>query len=176
MKILDIDQNKKIIISPEALGLAFFKVLWSRDKTKEKENAYKDIQYVYYFSDFNSPFFNNPPDQRDGLIKKYIFGDDDYKADDEVLLAIKSYEEITKTPAMEMLDAVTIVIDKMKDYFKAVDLSSGENEINKVQAAVINMPKMIAAVNEAKEACRKESLGSTKIRGGATKGLFEDKG
>jgi len=175
MKILDIDDNQKIIISPEALGLAFFKVLWSRDKTKEKSKAYRDIQYVYYYSDFNSPFFNNPPDQRDGLIKQYIFEDDAYTVDKEVTEAIKAYEALTKTPAMEMLDAVTIVIDKMKDYFKGVNLKDGEDEIDKVQRAIINMPKMIAAVNEAKEACRKESLGSTKVRGGAHVGMFEDK-
>ena len=175
MKILDLDQNKKIIISPEALGLTFFKVLWSRDKTKDKENAYRDIQYVYYFSDLNSPFFKNPPDQRDGLIKEYVFGDTSYKVDKEVEAAIVAYKELNTTPAMEMLNAVTIVISKMKDYFESVDLSNGESEINKVQNAVINMPKMIAAVNEAKEACRKESLGTTRVRGGAQVGLFEDK-
>lgn len=175
MKILDLDSNHKLIISPEALGLTFFKVLWSRDKTKEKSKAYKDIQYVYYFSDFNSPFYSNPPDQRDGLIKQYIFEDNAYTVDKEVTEAIKAYEALTKTPAMEMLDAVTIVIDKMKDYFKGVNLTTGDDEIDKVQRAIINMPKMIAAVNEAKEACRKESLGSTKVRGGANVGMFEDK-
>lgn len=173
MRILDLDDNNKIIISPEALGLAFFKGLWSRDKSKDKEKAYMDISYVFYFSDFNSPFFNNPPDQRDGLIKKFVFKDDSYKADKEVLEAIKAYEEINKTPAMEMLEAVMIAIDKMKTYFKTVDYEN--DDPNKVSRLITDMPKMIAAVNEAKEACRKESLGSIKVRGSATVGLFENK-
>lgn len=175
MKILDLDSNHKLIISPEALGLTFFKGLWSRDKSKTKEIAYKDISYVYYYSDFNSPFFDNPPDQREGLIKKHILNDDTYKVDKDVLNAIEEYKKLCRTPAMEMLEAASIAIDRMKHYFSNVDFKNGEDEIDKVQRAIINMPKMISSINDAKKACIKESTGNSKVRGDAKVSMFEDK-
>ena len=48
MRILDI-KNGKLEITPEALGLKYFKTLWDRDKSKDKTKAYNDILYVYYY-------------------------------------------------------------------------------------------------------------------------------
>jgi hypothetical protein len=174
MRILELEDNI-LKISPEALGLSFFNKLWSKDKSKDKSKAYKDICYVFYYTDFNSPFFKDPPDQREGLIKRYIIADEKFNVDNDIKEAIKGYEEVTKTPAMKMLESVTIAMDKMDNYFKTVKFEGGDDEIDKVQKAIINMPKMIAAVNEAKEACRKETIGSTRVRGNATVGMFEDK-
>ncbi len=172
MKILELKDNK-IILSPEALGLTFFKALWSRDKSKDKTQAYKDISYVFYFTDFNSPFYSYSADQRDGLIKQYVVEDKDFKVDKEINEAIKCYGELNITPAMRMLSAAFIAIDKMEDYFKDVDYA--EDDIDKVQKCIIAMPKLVTALNEANELCRKETTGTTKVRGNATVGMFEDK-
>ena len=39
MKLLKLENNNLCSITPEALGLQAFKILWDRDKTKTKERA-----------------------------------------------------------------------------------------------------------------------------------------
>lgn len=172
MKILELN-NDRVSISAEALGLSFFKTLWNRDKSKGKEKAYNDIAYVYYYCDFNSTFFAYPPDEREKLIKEYIIGDKNFTVDKEVQTAIKGYEELNTTPAMKMLESVTIAISKMDSYFRTVDYQ--EVDIDKVGKFIERLPKLTEALNQAKDICRKETVGSTRVRGNASVGLFEDK-
>lgn len=172
MRVIELQDNI-IKISPEALGLAFFKVLWSRDKSKNKEQAYKDISYVYYFSDFNSPFYIHPPDQREGLIKQYVFNDLKFKVDKEIEEAIKAYEELNKTPSMRMLEATIIAIHKMEAYLRKVNYD--EVDIDKIAKFIERLPMLQNSVNTAIEICKKEVVGNTKVRGNASVGMFEDK-
>lgn len=171
MRIIELQDNI-IKISPEAIGLAFFKILWSRDKSKDKSKAYKDISYVYYFSDFNSPFYIHPPDQREGLIKLYVFNDSTFKVDKEIEQAIVAYEELNKTPSMRMLEATIIAINKMDSYLRKVDYDN--DDIDKVGKFIERLPMLMNSVNTAMEICKKETVGSTKVRGNATIGMFEE--
>ncbi len=173
MKILELN-NDRVSISAEALGLLFFKDLWSRDKSKNKEKAYNDIAYVFYYSDFNSPLYQYPPDERDKMIREYIVTDKSFKVDELVQKAIKGYEAINTTPSMRMLESVQIAISKMENYFKNVNYE--EVDIDKVGKFIERLPKLIESVNQASEICRKESITSTKVRGNASVGLFENNG
>ena len=75
---------------------------------------------------------------------------------------------------MRMLDAINSAIFKMDAYFKDVDFSMDGTEIDKVQKAVMNMPKMMQSVNESKEICKKEQASSERVRGNAELNMFED--
>ena len=48
--------NGVLQIQPEAYALEPFKVLWTRDKTKNKDNAIKELSFVYFMVDFTSDF------------------------------------------------------------------------------------------------------------------------
>lgn len=172
MKILELN-NDRVTISAEALGLTFFKTLWSRDKSKNKEKAYNDIAYVFYYCDFNSPFSALPPDDRAKTIKQFVIGDTKFVVDKEIELAIEGYKELNTTPAMKMLEAVQIAISKMENYFRTVDYA--EEDIDKVGKFIERLPKLIESVNQASEICKKEQIGSTKVRGNMKTSLFEDK-
>lgn len=172
MKILEL-HNDRVTISAEALGLVFFKTLWSRDKSKNKEKAYNDIAYVFYFCDFNSPFFIYPPDERTKQIKEYVLGDKNFKVDKEIEDAIEGYSNLNTTPSMRMLESVQIAISKMEGYFKDVDYT--EVDIDKVGKFIERLPKLMESVNQAAEICKKEVSTGTRVRGNASVGLFEDK-
>lgn len=172
MKILELN-NDRVIISAEALGLTFFKTLWSRDKTKNKEKAYNDIAYVFYYADFNSPFFQYPPDERSKVIKQFVIGNEKFVVDKEIESAIESYKELNTTPSMRMLESVQIAISKMENYFRTVNYA--EEDIDKVGKFIERLPKLVESVNQASEICRKEQVGSTKVRGNMKTSLFEDK-
>lgn len=172
MKILELN-NDRVTISSEALGLLFFKNLWNRDKGKNKEKAYNDIAYVFYYCDFNSPFFAYPPEERSKMIKQYIIGDDKFKIDKEIEIAIEEYTKLNTTPSMRMLESVNIAISKMDNYFRTVDYAN--EDIDKVGKFIERLPKLVESVNQAVAICRKETVGTTKVRGDMKTGLFEDK-
>ena len=178
-KILDLKDNK-IIISSEALGISFFKELWDNDKSKDKVIALDNFKYLYYFADFDSPYFKYLEEDRHNQIIKYCISNKEFKVTNELNLAIKEYKKLNITPSMEMLEAATSTIHKMKDYFKTVDFTKlnddGDEKYNieKIQNAIIKMPKLMEALNQAKEICLKEQTSSTKVRGNAVVGKYED--
>lgn len=167
MRILDI-KNGKLEITPEALGLKYFKTLWTRDKSKDKTKAYNDILYVYYYCDFKSPFFKYPPEEREILIKEEVLNSKDYKIDKDVLSAIDGYSEISKTPIMKMLEGASVAIYNMRNHL--VDKNIDPDTAQKI---IINLPKMIAALNEANEAAQRELSAQSRVRGNQQISLLE---
>jgi len=167
-KILDIEDGK-LVITPEALGISFFKALWSRDKTTTKTKAYKDILYVYYYCDFRSPYFAYPPDQREALIKEDVICDTAFKVDKEVTLAIDGYNKLNKTPMMKFLEDASMAVFAMGTYLKDPD-----SDPEKMQKLMINLPKMVASVNEALALAQKEQAGTNRVRGDQQISLLEE--
>ncbi len=171
IKIIDL-KDSKIIIAPECLAIEPFKSIWEKDKTKEKTTAYNAIQYVWYFASFKSPFFQHNDADRHKLIIDHIIRDDKFKVTKEVQEAIEVFEKINTTPAMKLFRAVQESISKMEAFFKGATYD--EDSIDKIQKAIINMPKMQEAVQSALDNCNKENASKDSIRGAATLGLFEN--
>ncbi len=177
-KLLDIKEGK-IIISPEALGLSFFKEIWFKDKSTDKSKATNDIKYVYYYSDFNSPYFIYSELDRVNYVKEFVVGKD-YKPSKEVLVAIEHYRELNTTPGMRLLQAAYIAVAQTEKYLKNVDYTKMDDsgrflyDVTKVTNMIINMPKLQEALNQAKDICLKEQSSTTKVRGGKDVSLFED--
>lgn len=172
-KIFDLKDNQ-VIVKPESLLIYPFSSIWKRDKSKTKEVAYKEIKYIWFFSDFDSPYFEYEDSEKALLIKEQVLEDTKYKPDSLILEAIEAYKKLNLTPSMRMLDAINSAIFKMDAYFKDVDFSMDGTEIDKVQKAVMNMPKMMQSVNESKEICKKEQASSERVRGNAELNMFED--
>tara|TARA_R110000868_G_scaffold380468_2_gene646488 strand:+ start:207 stop:725 length:519 start_codon:yes stop_codon:yes gene_type:complete len=171
MKLLTIDSNGKLEIIPELLGISPFSEIWSLDKTKTKEEAYKNCKYIWFFADYDSPYFQYSEEDRHKYIITDVIKDAKYKPSKEVEKGIVKYTQLNTTPAMKLLESAYGAIFKMDDYFKNVDFA--EDDIDKVTRSIIAMPKMIAAINEAKELCKKEQSSGIKVRGGASTGLYE---
>ena len=54
-RLLDIDKNNNVIITPEALMIEAFGNLWKRDKTKDKSMYIKEVGVIYYLADPKGP-------------------------------------------------------------------------------------------------------------------------
>ena len=171
MKIIDlVDGN--IVITPEALCISPFSELWQKDKSKGKALAINQIKYIWFYSDFNSPYFQHPESDRHNLVLMDVIRDKSFELTKEVKEGIDKYKQLTDSPAIKAVESAFIFINKIQDYFKTVDLH--EVDATKVSALFSNMPKIVAALNEAKKAAYAEETSSTKIRGGATLGQFEN--
>ena len=171
-KILDIIDGK-LILTPECLCISPFSEIWSKDKSKDKVQANNKIKYVWFFSDFNSPYYQHPESDRERMIISDVLKDKNFKVDKGLKEAIKKYKELNSSPAIEAVDAAYSFMRKIQQFFKDVDLS----EVNNPKAITdifSNMPKMVEALNQTKKAATEEQTSGTKVRGQATLGMFED--
>lgn len=183
MKIFDLIDNR-VEITSHALLIDPFSEIWKKDKSKDKLGAFRDITYIWFFVDFNSPYFSYPEKEKEILIKENVIEDKAYKVTDLVKKGIEAYRSLCTSPSLEMLEASQNVVHKMKDYFNSVDFMETQTnkqgieeptfDIDKISKAVTNMPKLMESLNQAREICKKEQSNSDKVRGNKDVGNFED--
>ena len=94
MRIIDLIEGN-IVISPEALCISPFSELWQKDKSKGKALATRQIKYIWFYSDFNSPYFQDPESDRHNLILMDVIKDKDFEVTEEVKEGIKKYKQLT---------------------------------------------------------------------------------
>lgn len=170
-KIIDL-KDGKVIIAPECLVIEPFKSVWEKDKTKEKSDAFNIIQYVWFYSAFKSPFFAHSNEDRHKLITESILKDPKFKVTKELEACIEMFEKINTTVAMKLFRSAQESVVRMEKFFREVEYT--EDNVAKIQKAIIDMPKMQEAVQKAFENCMKEQSSGDKVRGNATLGLFEN--
>lgn len=171
IKIIDL-KDGKIIVAPECLVIEPFKSVYENDKSKNKVESFKVMQYVWFYSAFKSPFFQHSSADRHKLITELIIKDKKFVVTEQIKECIAVFEKIFTTPAMKLFRSVQESIVKMEEFFKNVDYN--EDTVTKIQKAVIDMPKMQEAIQSAFDNCMKEQSTGDKIRGNATLGLFEN--
>lgn len=170
-KILDL-KDGKIVISPECLAITPFKELWESDISKTKSLATNKIKYVWFYSDYSSPYFQQPEEVRQKMIILDVIRDKDFKVTKDIKDCIAKYKELSSTPAIRMVESANILAGKMESYFKDVDLAAVD--VKKVTDIFINMPKIVSSLKEAEKKCMEEVNNGVKVRGNASIGMFED--
>lgn len=170
-KIFDLVDNK-VVVKPESLLIYPFSEIWARDKSKDKLKAFKEITYIWFYTDFDSVVYDYEESNKHKTICEDIIVDKSFKPDTLVTKGIEVYKKLSTTPTMEMLEAQIKVIHKMKLYFEDIDFT--EDDIDKVTKAIINVPKLMEAINQAKEICRKEQQTGERVIGNKTQSMFEN--
>ena len=75
MKLFDL-KARIVVVSPEALLIPEFKDLWDRDKSKDKLKAHRELSYVYFISDYKSPYRSSlTEDKLHGVVAKDFMKD-----------------------------------------------------------------------------------------------------
>ena len=172
MRILDLKDNK-LTITPELLGISPFKELWEKDKTKDKEKATAQFKYIWYTSDYGSPYFKYVDKDRHEAVCVDVLKNKKYKVSSDLQAAVEKYKEITKSPAISAVEAAFAFIHNLETFFKTVDI--GELKSPKtITDMFASMPKVVASLNDAKAAAEKEQHQGVKVRGNHTVGLFEN--
>ena len=143
MKILSFKDNK-VIISPEIVSISPFKEIWDKDKSKEKGKATAKLKYLWFYIDYESPYFKYPEKEKHEKITKDVLKDTEFKVDKELEEAIEKYKEIHYTPAIETVDAAMAFVKQIQKWFKTVDLDEVRNA-KQVTDIFKDMPKIIAS-------------------------------
>ena len=179
-------KNNSIHFSPEALLIPEFKALWNRDKFtgRMKVAATEELAYVYFMTDYQSPYMVYPEDERATVVKKeQVLSRPRWKPDAAVKLAIEKYERLQQTPSLRLLKAVQGTLDKMTVSFeninfdpKAVD-GDGKKlpvaDMNKTLDSTGKISKALSAISELQKKVKSEQNVEATIRGGGIVGDYE---
>ena len=132
-------ENDILTIDPMAYSLVPFKVIWDRDKTKSKKNAFAEMSYVFFMTDYKSDFSDIlDDDDRSVEVIKVLDLKKGWKPDLKISDAIEFYKQRKDGIAMRMLGSAKILASKIEKYCRTVDL----NEKNEKGAYVHNVKQI----------------------------------
>lgn len=159
-----------------------FKKIIAKDNDRQKRNAFKYLAFVYLYSDFRSPFFNEPSDRKVAAIKRELLIDDSWSLenDNDVLEAIAKYEVLTETPIIRLLKKARNTIEKIEVYFDQVDFTERNDKTNalvftpkEVLNAISEIADAHAGLARLEEEIKKDKSSKSRVQGGGSVGTFE---
>ena len=185
------EDNFQVVINPEAKLIPEFKKIITNDKDRKKRNAQKHFAYIYFMCDYRSPYSIYPEGERNQRLLKDLHIDDKCPITQFVRNGMDKYNELQRTPAITNLKAIkeglltsSKVINAMNEKISiALDLIDGDEEgdvgnimkdVTKLLEVSEKIPKAIDTINALEEKVKKEQANEAQIRGGGTKGMFED--
>lgn len=154
-------ENHAIVIDPALLPIPEFKVLWDRDKDKNKANAYKELCFVYYVADYKSPYNNIEEELREDRVKEDYIRDEDWKADAYVLDAIEKYKMLQETPTMRLLQSAKVATAKLASYFREASPEDKQYTSN-----LDKLGKIVESIDKLEQKVKLEQASDVRIRGG----------
>jgi hypothetical protein len=190
------EKDGKVILSTELKLVPEFKRVITADKDIAKRGALKTFTYIYFMYDYRSPY-NQALALEDRRIKvctdlQLASG---WKEDLLTKEAISKYMEFLNTASLQMLialreglftarEAVEMLTFQLQGQISLAKNAGSASEIDpmdKVMSLIDNLfkvsdklPKMLDTLTSLEERVKTEQSNTSKIRGGGTKGLFED--
>tara|TARA_R110000765_G_scaffold391947_1_gene484972 strand:+ start:744 stop:1268 length:525 start_codon:yes stop_codon:yes gene_type:complete len=152
--------------SPYALSLDEFSIVAKR------KNGMKELAYVYYMCNHNSPFYVYDHGERDKQVKDALFKDSKWKPDPKLKACMDVYNELSETSAVKLLKAAKTSIAKLEKYLRFIDLTSLDDNGKPIYTAkdlIYNLEKMgkvVEGLSKLEELVRKEEKVGNKNRGG----------
>jgi hypothetical protein len=174
MNLFTVD-NQRVTFSPEALTVKEFKALWERDTSKHKELATEELSYVFYMTDYRSAYLAYDVEARENKIINDVITKKGWKPDEKIKTAIEKYSELQETPSMGLLKDAETALDKIRYYFKNVDVTQDlEGSITKTLIAnVEKLGGVIKGLSSLRELVDREVSENKRVRGSGTLALRE---
>ena len=170
MKLLSnrIEDGLVVQISPLTLEIGEFKALIKRDRGstgdsqgRKKLQAKRDLAFVYFFSDLESPYTSYAEDAREEHLGRDLGYPEGWnlEGDEQLASAVEKYIEINRSIHERLLAAAYTGVFKLIDYFEEVDLKKMDSMKRPVYSAkdLIANLKGLGPVVENLEKLREEA-------------------
>lgn len=182
MNLFEFEKDKfEVTFSPMILNIPVFKKVIDRDKTKWKELARKEIQFVYLYADLKSDYmYIIDKQERYEEIKKDLELPKTWKIDPDLEKVISFYEEHSKTVNSAMYEAAQIAADAVNDVCRnaKTHIASAEDPIaaaQKVTGILEKIPKTMANLSAAyHELIKEQKVTEGRSKGSRNFNMFED--
>lgn len=180
-----------VVVDPELRVIKEFRELIAEDKDRTKKNATDWFAYIYHMCDYKSPYQMYDEKERHIRVLKDLKMEPGFKHSTRMKAAIKKYRELQITPAVRSLMTTREALQAAERGIKALnrkideyltvdddDMSDGTVEaiklIEKLMKISAELPNVVKVVGDLEERVKQEQTAETKLRGGGSKGLFED--
>jgi len=182
MELFRIENGLAVLDNPGVAMVKEFKTIITKDTDRNKRNAFRSLAFVYLYSDYRSPFFNEPSERKVNAIKRELSIPDSWELDKDIAVmeAIAKYEILTETPIIRLLKKARQTIEKIEVYFDEVDFTERNDKTNalvftprEVFNAIAEIGDAHAGLNKLEEEIRKERGSKSRVQGGGSVGMFE---
>ena len=179
-----------VTVDPELRVIKEFRDLIAEDKDRTKKNATDWFAYIYHMVDYKSPYQMYDEKERHIRVLKDLKMEPGFKTTTRMKAAIKKYRELQVTPAVRSLVTTREALQAAERGIKALNrkidelLVADDDEfdgtadaiklIEKLMKIASELPNVVKVVGDLEERVKQEQTAETKLRGGGSKGLFED--
>lgn len=168
-------EGYKITISEEAFSLKPFRMIWNRDRSKNKEKAMLELSYIYFMVDPRSDYqYLVDEDARSEAIKEAEGFADKWQPDKLVKEAMEFYATFKPASAL-LLEDTRLMVDKFRQKMRDIDFEElTVKELKEVGALIKQIPGLVKDLDDAEKALAAEIQSQAKMRGQGQKTIFED--
>lgn len=165
----------EVVIEPEALLLAPFKAVYTRDRNRNKSMAKQELAYIYFMGDPRSDYqYLIDEEVRSNEIIKGLGMPPKWKPDAVVKRALTFYESF-KPISAGLLEDTRLFVNKYREKLRELDFEELEvKELKEIGAIIKQIPQLARDIDEAERTLNKDIISETKARGSQTKSLLED--
>lgn len=172
MKLIEFD-GVEFKIADEALLVRPIRELFEKDKSKKKEEFWKQISYLWFMCDPRSSYmYLVNEDERAKEIKKQEGLGDDWQPSQLLVDAMNIYRSQTITTSAILLEGMRKGIDKLSAFLGETTFS--EKTVASMTSALKQIPELAKALSDAEHALAKDFATDDKARGTAVKAIGED--
>lgn len=171
----------RVTFTPEFLAVPEFRVIWDRDKTKNKAKATKQLSFIAFLCDNSpiNPYMGYSEDLREEVLKEDFIGDTKWEPDVEVLAGIKKLYQLFQSPSSRLLAGALVAADQLAKWFKSIDFKQMDDNGKPIYSArelssnLASVGNIIKSLKQLEKQVRQEQLDDSTARGGAEIGIFE---
>ena len=179
-KLFDIIEGK-VVINADELSIPVFKKIYESDKSKGKKDSFDKISYIIFMYKWDSPYMSYIDEEvRDRIVKKDVFGKEDYKLDDLIIQAVQRYRDFQHTFSLQFLEQNVEGAKKLMNFYKRIDWDEVDKSGKPIYSSrdlAANLEKaggILKSLESLKEQVRREELEISRVKGGNVVDLYED--
>ena len=171
-------EDYQIKIADEALLVKPIRKLWNQDRSKGKEQFYKQMS-ILFFTYNPASNYSYIVDEKERMKEVQLQeGIRDFKPSADFKAAVEVYKKLVKTPSSELLEDTRLIIEKMRQALKSIDFTSLDdkdsvNAVKTVATVVEKIPKLVRDLTEAEKAVAKEQEEQNNARGNQELTIFD---
>ena len=180
MKLIEFD-GMEFKIADEALLIRPIRELFQKDKSKSKEEFWKQISYLWFMCDPRSTYqYITDESMRSAEIKKQEGLGETWEPSETLKEAMSIYRGQTITTASILLESMRKGIEQLRKFFEEFNLFAVDKndrpiyQVSTMTAALKQVPELAKSLIEAEKALAKDFAEEDKARGNAEKSIGED--
>lgn len=172
-------EGYQVKVSPEALLLKPFKVLWARDRTRDKNKAQTEFAYIYFWADPRSEYQYIVDDEdRANAVKEGLGLASTWKPDKAILDAISLYSSFTTTAAL-LLQDTRYAVDKLRQLLRDINLDDKDKNgkpiytLNVITSTIKQVPALVRDLDNAEQFLNEQLRETEAARGNTEMGIMD---